>query len=124
MAYAVWLAVRGFKHRPSGFRGAVILALVIDVEDWERELEEQLRRDRLRQQALQVASPELRADIERHERELSEVRKATARKTTAESARKRWEQNVGMAVGVLLGIVLSLAFAYAVIKFIKWAWRN
>jgi hypothetical protein len=34
------------------------------MEDWERALEEQLRRDRLRQQALQFASPELKADIE------------------------------------------------------------
>src|SRR5579862_3777291 len=98
------------------------------MEDWEQALREKLRRDRLREQALQFASPELRAEIEKYERELKEAEAAKGRKQRKESDEKRRSeataQFFGVVVVIAIGGAIVVGAVYAVVKLVKWAWFN
>jgi biotin carboxyl carrier protein len=98
------------------------------MEDWEYALQEKLKRDRLRQQAHQFASPELRAEIEKHERELEEAETAKRKKQREESDEKRGREKTAQFFGVVVAIAIGSAIVagavYAVVKFVKWAWFN
>jgi len=105
------------------------------MDDWENARQEKLKRDRLKEQALQFASPELRERMERDEQDL---REAVAAKNEAVAAKNKerdqreatriFERAVANVFGwlliIALGIGISIGSVYALVKLVKWAWLN
>jgi len=104
-----------------------------------RTLQEELKRKRLIQQILELASPQLRAQIERQERERDEEVEATRRKKQRAESQERAESLEGMLqeelkkrrrelrrliVAIFVWIGVAVAIVYGFVKFVKWAWLN